>query len=231
MAERMAQAFAAALHPPPPQQPYETGVSIERAQKLGAKHYDATGDPERAISWLDTNEEIFQIMGCTGEQMVSYSAFLLKDRAKDWWRAHQRAHPEGVSWANFKTEFTDQFFPKSYKNTKIEEFFSLKQGNSSVPEYEKKFFELIRLVPFIAENEEQKINRFLAGLNPTVRTIVSSLVHTRYGQLVEVATRVEQSAQIALKSKAQFSQKRSWTGSHQGESSKVPKSGQRLAWL
>ena len=70
----------------------------------------------------------------------------------------------------------------------------------------------------------------MAGLNPTVRTIVTSASHTIYGQLVEAATRVEQSAQTALKSKSQFCQKRSWTGSHQGEVSKMPKSSQRPAW-
>ena len=106
----------------------------------------------------------------------------------------------------------------------------MEQGDSSVPEYEKKFSELIRLVPFFTENEQEEINRFMAGLNPAVRTIVTSASHTRYGQLVEAATRVEQSAQTALKSKSQFSQKRSWTGSHQGEASKRPKSGQCPVW-
>ena len=106
----------------------------------------------------------------------------------------------------------------------------MEQGSSTVPEYEKKFSELIHLVPFFAENEQEKINKFMAGLNPTVRTIVTSASHTRYGQLFKAATRVEQSAQTALKSKSQFSQKRSWTGSHQGEASMMPKSGQRPAW-
>ena len=50
------------------------------------------------------------MMGCIEEQRVSYSAFLLKDRAKDWWKEHQRAHPEGVIWAEFKREFTERFF-------------------------------------------------------------------------------------------------------------------------
>ena len=94
------------------------------------------------------------------------------------------------------------FFPKSYKDAKVEEFYRLEQGSSSVPEYEKKFSELIRLVPFFAENEQEKINRFMAGLNPAIRTIVTSASHTRYGQLVEAATRIEQSAQTALKSKS-----------------------------
>ena len=80
----------------------------------------------------------------------------------------------GVIWAEFKREFTERFFPKSYKDCKVEEFYILEQGSSSVPEYEKKFSELIRLVPFFTENEQEKINRFMAGLNPTVRTIVTS---------------------------------------------------------
>ena len=103
--EQMAQMLAAAL-----QQPRKSGISIERARKLGAKPYDGSGDPERALSWIEANEEIFQMMGCTEEQKVSYSAFLLKDCAKDWWKAHQRAHPEGVIWAEFKREFTKRFF-------------------------------------------------------------------------------------------------------------------------
>ena len=58
------------------------------------------------------------------------------------------------------------FFLKDYKDAKVEEFYRLEQGSSTVPEYEKKFSELIRLVPFFAENEQEKINRFMAGLNP-----------------------------------------------------------------
>ena len=128
-----------------------------------------------------------------------------------------------------KREFTERCFPKTYKDAIVEEFYRLEQGSSSVPEYENKFSELIRLVPFFAENEQENINRFMAGLNPAVRTIVTSASHTRYGKLVEEATRVKQSAQTALKSKSKFSQKRSWTGSHQGESSKKTKSHQRPA--
>ena len=158
--EHMAQMLAATL-----QQPRESGISIERARKLGTKPYDGSGNPERALSWIEANEEIFQMMGCTEEQRVSYSAFLLKDCAKDWWKAHQRAHPEGVIWAEFKREFTERF-PKSFRDAKVEEFYRLEQGDFSVPEYEKKFSELIRLVPFFAENEQEKINRLWQVLTP-----------------------------------------------------------------
>ena len=103
--EQMAQMLAATL-----QQPRESGISIKCARKLGAKPYDGSGDPDRALSWIEGNEEIFQMIRCTEEQRVSYFAFLIKDHAKDWWKAHQRAHPEGVIRAEFKREFTERFF-------------------------------------------------------------------------------------------------------------------------
>ena len=52
--EQMAHMLAAAL-----QQPRESSISIERAHKLGARPYDGSGDPERALSWIEVNEEIF----------------------------------------------------------------------------------------------------------------------------------------------------------------------------
>ncbi|KAL5852088.1 hypothetical protein ACOSQ3_007206 [Xanthoceras sorbifolium] len=185
---QMAQMLPAALH-----QPREQNVSIERARKLGAKPYDGTSDPERALSWLDSNEEIFQVMGCTEEQKVTYSTFLLKDRAKDWWKALQRRHLEGVSWANFRREFSEKFYRKSYRDARVEEFFRLEQGNMSVADYERRFLELIRAVLYIADNEEEKANRFAVGLNPKIRAYVASAAHTQYGALVEAATRVERS--------------------------------------
>ena len=105
----MAQLLATTLR-----QLREPVASIERGRKLGAQNYDGLG-----------NERVYQVMKCTDEQMVTFSAFLLRDRALEWWRAVQRRCPEGVSWAQFKEEFTDKFVPGSYRDAKAEEFFRL----------------------------------------------------------------------------------------------------------
>ena len=65
--DQMAQILAIAFH-----QPREPTVSIERARKLGARNYDGIGDPEKAWSWLEGNERVFNVMGCSDEQMVTY---------------------------------------------------------------------------------------------------------------------------------------------------------------
>ena len=55
---------------------------IERALQLGAKTYDGTGDPEVVYLWLDRVSEIFAVMGCSDEQKILFSGFLMAARAK-----------------------------------------------------------------------------------------------------------------------------------------------------
>ena len=84
---------------------------------------------------------------------MTYSSFLLRDRALDWLKAVQRRFPERVSLTQFKEEFLDIFYPTVYKDQKIEEFFKLEQGNMSVTDYEKKFSKLVRHVPLFCDHE------------------------------------------------------------------------------
>ena len=159
-------------------QPREPTVSIKRARKLGSRNYDGLGDPEKARSWLKGNERVFSVMGCFIEHMVTYSAFLLRDRALDWWKAVQRQLPEGVSWTQFKEEFLEKFYPMFYKDQKIEEFFKLEQGTMSVTDYENKFSKLVRHVPLFYDHEVHKSKRFVVGLRKEVKSIVASVSHT-----------------------------------------------------
>ena len=135
--------------PPPREVIEEPGRSIERVQKLGAKPYDESGDPEVALLWLDRVNKVYRVMGCTDERRVLFSSFLMEDMAKDWWDVVEMRYPDGIIWDQFQQEFTDKFFPQSHKDSKSEEFFKLEQKNMSVSEYEKKFSELVRLVPYI----------------------------------------------------------------------------------
>ena len=203
--------------PPPPREVIEEPRrSIERVQKLGAKPYDGSGDPEAAWLWLDRVNKVYGVMGCTDEQRVLFSSFLMEDRAKDWWDAMDRRYPEGMSWDQFQQEFTDRFFPQSHKDAKIEEFFKLEQKNMSVSEYEKKFSELVRLVSYIQADEVLKCKRFLAGLQHRIRVHLSVVPQNRFGDLVEAAMRVEQSTTAMYQSREE--RKRSAPGTSQQSS-------------
>ena len=70
---------------PPREVMEEPGRSIERVQ--GTKPYDGSGDPGAAWLWLDRVNKVYGVMGCTDEQRVLFSSFLMEDGAKDWWDA------------------------------------------------------------------------------------------------------------------------------------------------
>ena len=108
---------------------------------MGTKPYDGSGNPEAVWSWLDKVNKIYGVMGCTDDQKVLFSSFLMEDRAKDWWDAVDRRYPYGISWDQFQQDFTDIFFPRSHKDSKIEESFILEEKNMSVLEYKKRFSE------------------------------------------------------------------------------------------
>ena len=82
--------------------PEEQRGMIERALKLAAKTYDCTGDPEAAYLLLGRVSEIYTVMGCSDEQKVLFSGFLMAARAKDWWEAINRRHSTGVMWDQFR---------------------------------------------------------------------------------------------------------------------------------
>ena len=84
--------------PPPPREVMEeSGRSIERVQKLRAKPYEGSGDPEVAWLWLDRENKVYGVMSCTDEQRVLFSSFLMEVRAKDWWDAIERRYSDGIS--------------------------------------------------------------------------------------------------------------------------------------
>ncbi|KAH7571756.1 hypothetical protein JRO89_XS04G0133600 [Xanthoceras sorbifolium] len=87
--EQVAQIIIAALRQPR-EAPEEQRCTIERASNLRAKPYDGSGDPEAALLWLDRVSKIYRVMGCTDEQRLLFSSFLMEDRVKDWWEALER---------------------------------------------------------------------------------------------------------------------------------------------
>ena len=86
---------------PPKEVIEEPRRSIKRVQELGAKPYDGSGDLEAAWLWLDRVNKVYRVMGCTDEQRVLFSSFLMEDGAKDWWDAVERRYPDGIAWDQF----------------------------------------------------------------------------------------------------------------------------------
>ena len=70
-------------------------------------------------------------------------------------------------------------------------------NKKKLTDYEKKFSELVRHVPLFCDHEVQKSKRFVVVLRIEVKSILASVSHTRYGQVVEATIRIERSLGLA----------------------------------
>ena len=77
IAQIVAKATRQQSQPPPPPREVleEPGWSIERVQKLGAKPYDGSGDPEAAWLWLDRVNKVYGVMGCRMSKESCFPVF------------------------------------------------------------------------------------------------------------------------------------------------------------
>ena len=95
-----------------------------------------------------------------------------------------------------------------------------------ISEYEKRFSELVRLVPYIHADEVLKCKRFLAELQHWIRVHLSVVPQNRFGDLVEAALRVEQSTTTMYQSRQEI--KRSAPGTSQQSSGQSRKREARV---
>ena len=84
----------------------------------------------------------------------------------------------------------------------------------SVSEYEKRFSEPVRLVPYIQADEVLKCKRFLLGLQHRIRVHLSVVPQNRFGDLVEAALRVEQNTTAMYQSRQESKRSAPGTSQH-----------------
>ncbi|XP_074366170.1 uncharacterized protein LOC141707082 [Apium graveolens] len=78
-------------------------------------------------------------------------------------------------------------------------FLEFKQGNMLVAEYEAKFIELSRFVPYHVDTDEKKAKRFQQGLKPYIQNRIAVFEITNYTTLVQKAAIMESGSELYAK--------------------------------
>ncbi|XP_030948929.1 uncharacterized protein LOC115972826 [Quercus lobata] len=171
------------------------GCTIEQFRKMGPPSFLGNPDPIEAETWIMQMEKIFDVVGCTEVQKVSFASFMLKGEAEHWWRSTKKTLPlekdEILTWTIFLDAFYEKYFPESIRDEKEVEFMELIQGNKTVLQYEAKFTELARFAPHIVSDDVRKAKKFQRGLRPSIRTRMAALRLKAYSEVVETAKVVE----------------------------------------
>ncbi|NAV21961.1 hypothetical protein FGF83_23535, partial [Salmonella sp. zj-h16] len=101
--------------------------------------------------------------------------------------------PEGqpITWARFTAAFRRTHVPAGVVALKKREFRELKQGNRSVMEYLHEFNNLARYAPEDVREDEEKQEKFLAGMDPELSVRLVSGDYPDFQRLVDKSIRLE----------------------------------------
>nr|XP_028959989.1 uncharacterized protein LOC114825437 [Malus domestica] len=115
--------------------------------------------------------------------------------AESWWAQESRllSAQDAISWDVFRHIFKARFVPPEYKDRKRDEFTELKQGKMSATKYHRKFTDLSRYCPAIAENPREMLRQFKKGTRKRLRSLAASTPCSTYQELFEILLRVEDS--------------------------------------
>jgi hypothetical protein len=178
-------------------------------------------------------ERQLEIAQCDDREKVLYASGQLQGAALDWWETFRNGYPNAhqITWQAFRENFRSHHVPAGLMRLKRKEFLALKQGGMSVSEYRDKFTQLSRYAPHDVEEDQDKQELFMEGLNDGLQYQLLSHSFANYQQLVDKALVIEskrrdmeakkrkfQNQQLGSNSRPRFSQGLNNQQRYQGQS-------------
>ncbi|XP_073275423.1 uncharacterized protein [Primulina huaijiensis] len=118
---------------------------------------------------------------------------MLRDDASQWWEA--AAHVVDLAtltWSQFKDILCNKYFPADGRGRLMREFLSLRQGDSSVAEFIRKFDRSCYFVLLIARDAAQKLRHFMMASDPPLQRDVMLMRSASYDEATACAFQAEQ---------------------------------------
>lgn len=158
--------------------------------------FDGDTDPASYLDWERKIERIFTHKKADDKKRFSYAILKLSKYASLWYESMQTKRTMDKkeqldSWEDLKAKMRKRFIPRSYKQQLFNRYNSLQQESLSVDQYIKEF-ERLYMACDCHELEEQKISKFITGLNPHIGFQVEMQQYCTFDDVCLLATKVEQ---------------------------------------
>ncbi|XP_073037095.1 uncharacterized protein [Primulina eburnea] len=144
--------------------------------KIGPPPLTGDENADVAEAWVDIMEQCFRVLHDDEDEKMEVADFMIQGKARKWWKPvsailvqqHGRIH-----WEHFRQAFINHHFSPALRQAKEMELLNIKQGDSNIEDYQKRFTDLLPYAPHISENSAAKYSHFLNGLNQEIFDRVS----------------------------------------------------------
>ena len=168
--------------------------ALERFQKFSPPKFLGGPDPEGTERWLKTMINIFAALNYAEDRLVQFTVFQFEGPTRAWWnvvRAKWEKERTAWTWLNFVREFNEKYLPPIVQEKREDDFIKLRQGTSSVAEYETQFTKLSKFAPELIATEQRRARRFVQGLNVEIQEALAAAQINTFTEVLEKAQIIE----------------------------------------
>ena len=123
--------------------------------------FQGSSNPLDADRWIRRVTKVFDGLGVAEDFKVGLATYLFDGEADHWWESVKRRRDiSALTWGEFDRIFQDKYFPESVRDRMKAGFLALRQGNTTVVEYERRFTELSHYVMEFISTEANRAKRF-----------------------------------------------------------------------
>ncbi|XP_070010023.1 uncharacterized protein [Nicotiana sylvestris] len=109
-------------------------------------------------------QRTLRVIKATVTESVELASYRLRDVAVNWYESWELS--KGAVRQEFTEAFLHYYLPPELRRARVDRFFTLRQGNMSVQEYSLQFNSLARYAPTIVSKIDDRVHRFVMGLEP-----------------------------------------------------------------
>ncbi|KAK9733199.1 hypothetical protein RND81_04G050900 [Saponaria officinalis] len=200
---------------------------VDKHLKIDIPDFSGSLNPDKLLEWLRDVERAFEYKSYNDFKAFKVATLKLKGYASLWYETlkNQRAK-EGKepirSWSKLKKKLMGKFVTKDYSQDVFIQMSKLKQDDQPVESYLRKF-EQLTLQCEITEKPEQKIARFLEGLNERIAEKVRMQPLWSFDNVVNLSLKVEKMGKTKVlnpKATPKLVQTKTYHGARIGETPK-----------
>ncbi|KAI3732765.1 hypothetical protein L1987_63973 [Smallanthus sonchifolius] len=167
------------------------GCSFKTFQACGPRSFSGTEGPVGIVQWIEKMESVMVISNCTPVQRVKYATSCLHNKALTWWNTQVQTLGEApayaLRWDELKEMMMREYCPRNEVRKVEADFWNLMMEGARVREYTTRFNEMARIVPHLVTPEFKRIERYIWGLVPQIRSMVTSANPTTMQSVVQLA--------------------------------------------
>ncbi|XP_074313537.1 uncharacterized protein LOC141648716 [Silene latifolia] len=170
-------------------------LARDKDVKVEIPDFHGSLNPEDLLDWLRSIERVFEFKNYDDRKAFKVAILKLKGYASLWYEnmKHQRIRDgkEPVrSWLKLKKKLKEKFIAKDYTRDIFIKSTQLRQERLIVEAYLRSF-EQLTLQCEVTEKPEQKIARFIEGLDPKIAGKVRMQQVWSFDEAVNLALRIE----------------------------------------